>query len=124
MATTDKEKQYVYIVQSSLERTKCKIGKTNDLDRRLKEYNGMTGKSKENIYQYLYACEVKNMTQVENAIKEHFLRYRENKSREMYFCNLGIQLSPVKMGAFRRFFRRSFGRMLPGLLCTACWSRR
>ena len=26
---------------------------------------------------------------------------------------LGIQLSPVKMGDFHRFFRRSFGRMLP-----------
>ena len=51
----DKAKQYIYIVQASLEPAKCKIGKTNDLERRLKEYNNMTGKSKENIYQYLFA---------------------------------------------------------------------
>ncbi|MCL1946430.1 MAG: GIY-YIG nuclease family protein, partial [Chitinivibrionia bacterium] len=38
-------KQYVYIVQSSKENTKCKIGVTDDLERRLKDYNNMTGKS-------------------------------------------------------------------------------
>jgi len=32
-----KDKQYIYIVQASLEPAKCKIGKTNDLDRRLKD---------------------------------------------------------------------------------------
>ena len=48
-----KGKQYIYIVQASLEPAKCKIGKTNDLERRLKEYNNMTGKSKDNVYQYL-----------------------------------------------------------------------
>ena len=47
----EKEKQYIYIVQALLEPSKCKIGKTNDLQRRLKEYNNMTGKSKENTYQ-------------------------------------------------------------------------
>ena len=84
---TDKGMQYIYIVQASLEPGKCKIGKTVDLDRRLKEYNGMTGKSKDNIYQYLYACEVKNMTLVENDIKKEFANFREDKSREMFFCN-------------------------------------
>jgi len=81
------EKQYIYIVQASLEPAKCKIGKTNDLERRLKEYNNMTGKSKENIYQYLFACEVKNMAQVEGAMKEHFFKFREEKSKEIYFYN-------------------------------------
>ncbi|MDR0409351.1 MAG: GIY-YIG nuclease family protein [Spirochaetaceae bacterium] len=52
--TTDREKQYIYIVQASLEPSKCKIGKTNDLERRLKEYNNITGKSKDNIYRYLH----------------------------------------------------------------------
>ena len=61
----------VYIVQASLEPAKCKIGKTNDLDRRLKEYNNITGVSKENIYQYLFTCEVKNMALVENAVKKY-----------------------------------------------------
>jgi predicted GIY-YIG superfamily endonuclease len=83
----NKEKQYIYIVQASLEPSKCKIGKTNDLERRLKEYNSMTGKSKENIYQYLFACEVKNMAVVENAIKEKYMIQREEKSKEIYFFN-------------------------------------
>jgi hypothetical protein len=82
-----KGKQYIYIVQASLEPAKCKIGKTNDLDRRLKEYNNMTGKSKDNIYQYLFSCEVKNMAQVENDLKEKYSALREEKSKEIYFYN-------------------------------------
>ena len=82
-----REKQYIYIVQALLEPSKCKIGKTNDLERRLKEYNNMTGKSKENVYNYLFTCEVKNMTQVENDIKEKFSTLREEKSKEIYFFN-------------------------------------
>jgi hypothetical protein len=74
-------------VQASLEPAKCKIGKTNDLERRLKEYNGMTGKSKDNIYQYLFTCEVKNMTQVEKDIKEKYCTHREESSKEIYFYN-------------------------------------
>jgi hypothetical protein len=80
-------KQYIYIVQALLEPSKCKIGKTNDLDQRLKGYNSITGKSKENPYQYLFACEVKNATQVEEAIKKRFSSLREEKSREIYFYN-------------------------------------
>jgi hypothetical protein len=38
-------KQYIYIIQASLEPSKCKIGKTNNLER---------GK-------YLFACEVKDI---------------------------------------------------------------
>jgi predicted GIY-YIG superfamily endonuclease len=83
----DKAKQYIYIVQASLEPSKCKIGKTNDLERRLKEYNNMTGKSKENIYQYLFTCEVKNMTVVENDLKEKYSVLREEKSKEIFFYN-------------------------------------
>jgi hypothetical protein len=83
----EENKQYIYIVQAALETTKCKIGKTNDLDRRLKEYNNITGKSKENIYQYLFSCEVKDMAQVEKDIKEKFSHLREEKSREIYFYN-------------------------------------
>ena len=82
-----KLKQYIYIVQASLEPSKCKIGKTNDLERRLKEYNNMTGKSKENIYQFLFSCEVKNMAQVENNLKEKYSALREEKSKEIYFYN-------------------------------------
>jgi hypothetical protein len=84
---SEQEKQYIYIVQASLERSKCKIGKTNDLERRLKDYNNMTGKSKENVYQYLYTCEVKDMTRVENDITKQYVHLREEKSKEIYFCN-------------------------------------
>ena len=87
---SEPENQYIYIVQSSLEPSKCKIGKTNDLERRLKEYNNMTGKSKENIYQYLFACEVKNMALVENVIKKKFSDLREEKSKEIYFYNSAL----------------------------------
>jgi hypothetical protein len=84
---TDKAKQYIYIVQATKEDTKCKIGKTNDLDRRLNDYNNRTGKSKENVYQYLFTCEVADMSQVENDIKNEFSKLREQKSREIYFYN-------------------------------------
>jgi hypothetical protein len=83
-------KQYIYIVQSSKETTKCKIGKTNDLERRLKEYNNMTGKSKETIYQYLFTCEVKDMAKVENDLKEKYSTLREEKSKEIYFYNSAL----------------------------------
>jgi len=83
----ERENQYIYIVQASKETNVCKIGKTNDLDRRLKEYNSMTGKSKENVYTYLYTCQVKSMARVEKDIKEEFSRLREEKSKEIYFYN-------------------------------------
>ncbi|GAB6391761.1 MAG: GIY-YIG nuclease family protein [Treponematales bacterium] len=85
--TKSKGKQYIYIVQASLEPSKCKIGKTNDLERRLKEYNSMTGKSKDNVYRYLFSAEVKDMAAAENAIKRKYSHLREEKSKEIYFYN-------------------------------------
>ena len=85
--TGSKAKQYIYIVQASLEPSRCKIGKTNDLDRRLKDYNNMTGKSKNNVYTYLFTCEVKDAAQVENAIKKEYPMYREESNKEMYLYN-------------------------------------
>ena len=86
MAKT-KSKQYIYIIQASKEPARCKIGITIDLERRLKDYNNMTGKSKDNVFEYLFACEVKNMTQVENDLKEKYSALREEKSKEIYFYN-------------------------------------
>ena len=86
-AEKNNEKQYIYIVQASKELSWCKIGKTNDLDRRLKEYNTTTGKSKSNVSEYLFTCEVKNMTQMEKDIKEKFSIFREAKSREIFLFN-------------------------------------
>ena len=84
------EKQYIYIVQAAKEASRCKIGKTNDLKRRLKEYNNMTGKSKENVSQYLFTCEVKDMAKVENDIKDEFSHLREDEKKEIYFFNLKL----------------------------------
>ncbi|GHT12617.1 hypothetical protein FACS1894170_07640 [Planctomycetales bacterium] len=102
-------KQYIYIVQASLEPAKCKIGKTNDLERRLKEYSSMTGKSKDNIYQYLFTCEVKNMAQVENAVKEEFSVLREERSKEIYFYNAALFEGYVKfIKAHKSFIKETF----------------
>jgi len=100
----NKIKQYIYIVQALLEPSKCKIGKTNDLERRLKEYNNMTGKSKENIYQYLFACEVRGMTEVENDIKEKYITFREEKSKEIYFFNTPLFEDYVKFIKSHKLF--------------------
>ncbi|WP_197271605.1 GIY-YIG nuclease family protein, partial [Helicobacter ailurogastricus] len=80
-------KQYLYLVQSSLEPSKCKIGITHDLKRRLKEYNSVTGQSQENTYSYLFTCEVANMRQIEQDIKNAFAHLREVQTREIYFYN-------------------------------------
>ena len=94
--TTNITKQYIYIVQASLETTSCKIGKTNDFERRLKEYNNITGKSKKNIYQYLFTCEVKDMTQMEKDIKKEYSGLREDKKKEIYFLNSDLFDNYVK----------------------------
>lgn len=104
--TIAKPKEFIYIVQASLEPTKCKIGKTNDLKRRLKEYNNMTGKSKENIYQYLFTCEVKNMLTVENAIKAEYIRLREEKSKEIYFFNQELFKDYVNFISSHKLFKK------------------
>ena len=97
-------KQYIYIVQATLEPAKCKIGVTNDLERRLKEYNNITGKSKDNIYQYLFTCEVKDMKQVEDDVKDEFRRLREEKSREIYFYNKNLFEDYVKFIKSHKMF--------------------
>ncbi|MCL1947541.1 MAG: GIY-YIG nuclease family protein [Chitinivibrionia bacterium] len=99
-------KQYIYIVQSSKEIISCKIGITNDLERRLNEYNSMTGKSKETVYQYLFTCEVSDMKQIENDIKDEFRRLREEKSREMYFYNKDLFEDYVKFIKSHKMFTK------------------
>ncbi|MDR2951639.1 MAG: GIY-YIG nuclease family protein [Treponema sp.] len=89
-------KQFIYIVQAAKDTSFCKIGKTDGLERRLKEYNNITGKSKSNVYQFLFSCEVKDMAKVENDIKKQFSMLREQKSKEIYFFNDGLFESYVK----------------------------
>lgn len=87
LKTKKTKKPYVYIVQSSLEPAKCKIGITDNLSRRLKEYNSTTGQSKDNIYSYLFTCEVKDAVKLEKDIKTNFAQLREQASCEIYFYN-------------------------------------
>jgi len=87
METLNK-KEYIYIAQSSTETLWCKIGITADLDARLDDYNRQrTGKSKDNVYSYLFTCEVENMRQIENDIKEKFKLFRQDSKTEIYLCS-------------------------------------
>ena len=82
--------QYVYIVQTNREYSTCKIGKTNDIEHRLKEYNNMTGKSKDSTYQYLFICEVSDMAQLDKDIKVEFSNLRKDNCEEIYFYNSSL----------------------------------
>ena len=93
------EKEYIYITQASLEPSRCKIGKTNDYERRLKEYNNITGKSQENVYTYLFVCEVSDSTQLEKDLKEEFSILRQAKSREIFLY------SPESFSAYVNFIK-------------------
>ena len=81
------EQQYIYIVQALLEPSRCKIGKTNDID-------SITGKSK------LFTCEVSNSEQVKTDIKEKFLHLHESTKREIYFYN------PVLFKSYVEFIKK------------------
>ena len=89
-STLESTRQYLYIAQSSSETTRCKIGITDNLERRLKEYNARTGQFKDNIFTYLFTCEVKNMRKIEADIKNQFLHLREQSNREIYFYNVSL----------------------------------
>ena len=105
--TKDKSKQYIYIAQSSNATTRCKIGMTGNLDARLKEYNrkktavpvDMLG-----TYRYLFTCEVQDMRQVENDIKEEFSILREVDDREVYFFNKKLFVKYVEFIKARPLF--------------------
>lgn len=81
------ENEFIYIAQSPRENTRCKIGITNDLCKRLAQYNSTTGVGKEALYEYLFTCSVSDMYQVEADITDSFRRLRETKNREVYFYN-------------------------------------
>jgi hypothetical protein len=50
----------------------------------------MTGKSQENVYRYLFTCEVKDMARVESAIKKEFFEVREDAAKEIYFYTVHL----------------------------------
>jgi predicted GIY-YIG superfamily endonuclease len=98
------EKQYIYIIQASAETSRCKIGRTENLKERLKQYNSTTGKSNLNKHNYLFTCEVKDMKQVEKDIKTEFKHLREEENREIYFYNSKLFNDYVKYIKSHKYF--------------------
>jgi len=82
---TEPEKEYIYIAKFTNEQAACKIGKSKDLERRLKEYQ--TGNSIDNVFKYLFCCEVTDMKIMEGDIMKHFARLRQKANIEMFFYN-------------------------------------
>ncbi len=99
-------KKFVYIAQASKETTVCKIGITGNLERRLEEYNSMTGKSADNYYEYLFTCEVEDAIQVENDIKKEFTDLRERSNKEMYFYNQSLFEKYVEFIKSHKLFKK------------------
>jgi hypothetical protein len=64
----------------------------------------MTGKSKSVIYQYLFTCEVADMSQVEKDIKAEFIKFREEKGKEIYFFNNDLLDDYVKFIKSHKLF--------------------
>jgi hypothetical protein len=91
-------------MQSAMETTTCKIGRTSDLDERLKTYNSTTGKTGGNKSQYLFTCEVKNMVKLENDITTEFKTLREEGKREIYLYNSHWFGEYVKFIKSHKFF--------------------
>jgi hypothetical protein len=119
---TEQSKQYIYIAQAAKEPSFCKIGKTKNLERRLKDYNNTTGKSQDNAHEYLFACETSDMAALKKAIKEKFGHLREKASHEIYFYNPTlfkeyvkfIKITNVKNDAYLPYMngREIFARIL------------
>ena len=99
-------KSFIYIAQAIKEMASCKIGITDNLERRLQEYNSTTGKSADNATEYLFTCEVENARQVENDIKKKFAILRENSKREIYFFNTELFKQYVSFIKSHPLFKR------------------
>lgn len=82
-----KEKQYIFIAQSLLHTSECKIDIANDLDGRLKGLNNTEGKSPKDTYRYIFICEVQDMIAMINDLIEDFFIYRMQKKEELYLLN-------------------------------------
>ena len=99
----DQTKQYVYIVQASKEPSWCKIGIANDLEGRLRILNSMIDESEENIYRYIFACEVENMIDVDYDTRVNFSIYSMNTEANVFFLNdelFGMYVEFIKSHPF------------------------
>lgn len=102
----DELKRFVYIGRYNLDRHTVKVGITNDLDRRLHEYNHTTGVSSGNEFSYLYTAKVADARTIENAIKKELAHFREDESREIYFYNQAFFNLCIKTIESHLFFEK------------------
>lgn len=132
---------YIYIVQGSLEITSCKIGITDDLENRLKQYNAMTGRSKENMTSgdLLRKAKAKaTAIQKDNTlsgiiehdefytlyedVEKELKNYKEFFINKVVFCNCDdpyIEEDESKSSAFALYFYKNFKKLkLKKLICT------
>ena len=106
MPEQEETKHFIYIAQAVKEMASCKIGITDNLERRLQEYNSTTGKSVDNATEYLFTCEVEDARRVENDIKKRFAILRENSKREIYFFNTELFKQYVEFIKSHPLFKR------------------
>ena len=106
MPEQEELKHFIYIAQAIKEMASCKIGITDNLERRLQEYNSTTGKSADNATEYLFTCEVEDARQVENDIKKRFAILRENSKREIYFFNTELFKQYVEFIKSHHLFKK------------------
>ena len=83
----DYSKQYIFIAQSTSVTSECRIGLSNNLDKHLSAYNDKKRKSADNEYRYVFVCEVNDMAEIMNDIREQFHLYRIPSDEEIYFLN-------------------------------------
>jgi hypothetical protein len=80
-------KQYIFIIQSLQDASECKIGLTDYLEATIKN---ITDETKENVHRFIFICEVREMIDIWNDIREKFFTYRvpkADKKDEVYFLN-------------------------------------
>lgn len=90
----DTRKGTIYIVKATDEENDSlyKIGKTNDIKKRLKNYN--TGKA--NNIEVLFHYEVDDIDTVENCVKVQMKKHQYRKYKEVYQIDLSILKQVIK----------------------------
>lgn len=77
---------YVFNVSNNKEEELYKIGRTNNLHKRMNTYNSGVA---DNI-ELLFVYEVEDITSIENCIKIFLKKYKYRSSKEVYQINLGL----------------------------------
>lgn len=83
-----RKQEYIYVVttETYMANKLYKVGKTDNLPRRLREYNS-TGISTQNQYFYVFTKETTCANAIEQLLKHYISPYRESCNREMYQIN-------------------------------------